>query len=110
MKRYCILLGIILLFSTSTVMAKGKKTGDANWRLNATVGLLSDYIWRGVSQTNAIPAAQSGYTLTHSCGVDMGIWGSNITADKTSLEVDVFAGYSGTLSGLNYRIGGLLYY
>ena len=92
------------------------------------VGLYSQYIFRGMTQTNHKPALQGGVDLTHSSGLYLGIWGSNISwltdgstaagSGETkyyksggSLELDLYGGYRYTFgSGLGIDIGALQYY
>ena len=96
------------------------------------VGLYSQYIFRGLTQTNRKPALQGGVDLTHSSGFYLGAWGSNISwlTDKSgvspianspsyytsggSLEIDLYGGYRHTFesigSGLGIDIGALQYW
>ena len=50
---------------------------DFTWTGN--VGLFSQYIFRGVSQTNEKPAVQGGFDLGHKSGLYAGVWGSNVS-------------------------------
>ena len=83
------------------------------------VGLYSQYIFRGLTQTNRKPALQGGVDLTHSSGFYLGAWGSNVNwlEDSTlyssgSLELDIYGGYRYNFgdSGLGIDIGALQYY
>jgi uncharacterized protein (TIGR02001 family) len=89
------------------------------------VGLYSQYIFRGMTQTNHKPALQGGVDLTHSSGLYLGMWGSNISwltdgtgTDETkyyksggSLELDIYGGYRYSFAnGLGIDIGALQYY
>ncbi|MBM3346046.1 MAG: hypothetical protein FJY55_06055 [Betaproteobacteria bacterium] len=42
------------------------------------VGLFSQYIFRGLTQTNESPALQGGFDYSHSSGFYVGTWASNI--------------------------------
>ena len=68
---------------------------------NAT--LISDYRYRGVSQTDKDIAIQGGVTVTHESGVYAGFWGSNLagwgTFGGSNTELDL-------LGGVNVPIGG----
>ena len=63
----------------------------------ATVTFASDYIWRGVSQTQNRPAIQGSFDISHESGFYIGAWGSNVEfqdGGPTSLELDAYAGFA----------------
>jgi len=88
------------------------------------VGLYSQYIFRGLTQTNRQPALQGGVDLTHSSGFYLGAWGSNISwlRDKIgtsqdsvytsggSLELDLYGGYRADFKGIGIDVGALQYW
>jgi len=83
------------------------------------VGLYSQYIFRGLTQTNKEPAIQGGIDLTHSSGFYLGAWASNVnwTVDSTyytsgSLEVDLYGGYRYNFgdTGVGIDVGALQYW
>jgi uncharacterized protein (TIGR02001 family) len=47
--------------------------------LTGNVGLYSQYIFRGLTQTNREPALQGGFDYSHSGGFYLGTWASNIS-------------------------------
>lgn len=82
------------------------------------VGLFSQYVFRGISQTNEDPALQGGFDYTHASGLYIGTWASNVSwlsdggaYDSSSLEIDVYGGYRGAFgeSGVTYDVGLLQY-
>jgi uncharacterized protein (TIGR02001 family) len=81
------------------------------------VGFVTDYLYRGISQTSGKPALQGGFDYAHSSGLYAGAWGSNISwiedtggAQSSSLEIDVYGGYKGTITGdLGFDVGLLTY-
>ncbi|WP_030130967.1 TorF family putative porin [Pseudomonas sp. QTF5] len=71
-------------------------TLNDNFSLDLTLGLVSDYRTRGISQTLGDPAVQAGATLVHSSGLYMGAWTSNVDFGgpyKTRQELEYYAGY-----------------
>ena len=85
---------------------------------SANIGLVSDYVYRGVSQTKEKPALQGGFDFKHSSGVYVGTWGSNVSwlrdaeADKhsgNSVELDVYAGYATSFGDFGIDVGVLRY-
>jgi uncharacterized protein (TIGR02001 family) len=82
------------------------------------IGLASQYIFRGLTQTGEEPALQGGVDYAHASGFYLGTWGSNISwledagaYDNSSLEVDVYGGYASTFgdTGIDYNVGLLQY-
>ena len=84
---------------------------------SANVSLASEYRYRGIAQTDGDPAVQGGFDWTHASGVYAGTWGSNVSwlsdADpgvSSSVELDVYGGYRGTLGEFGYDVGLLRYF
>ena len=91
---------------------------EPDFTFTANVGIFSQYVFRGVSQTNEKPALQGGLDLSHKSGFYVGTWGSNISwisdADprvSASLEWDIYGGYKGSLpADFGYDLGVMYYY
>lgn len=85
--------------------------------ITANVTLASEYVYRGISQTREKLALQGGFDYAHSSGLYVGTWGSNISwitdiepAATSNLELDVYAGYKGSInSDISYDVGVLHY-
>jgi uncharacterized protein (TIGR02001 family) len=85
---------------------------------SGNIALTSDYVFRGVSQTNEEPALQGGIEYAHDSGFYIGAWGSNISwlSDipgdiSSSLELDGYLGYRGSAGEIfAYDVGVLTYY
>lgn len=87
--------------------------------LTGNLGLYSQYIFRGLTQTDRDPALQGGFDYSHASGFYAGTWGSNISwlrdfgaySSGGSLEWDFYGGFKGTFgkSDFGYDVG-LLYY
>lgn len=75
--------------------------------------VVSDYRFRGISQTDKRFAVQGTFTVSHESGLYGTVWGSSIddyVAAGGDQEIDFIVGYATTLeSGLKID-GGLLYY
>ncbi|MBI1362308.1 MAG: hypothetical protein GC155_18695 [Alphaproteobacteria bacterium] len=83
---------------------------------SGNVAVTSDYVFRGISQSNSDMALQGGFDLTTSSGFYAGTWLSSIDfndASDANVEWDVYAGYTGSIgsTGLSYNVGvyGYLY-
>jgi len=84
--------------------------------LSANVSLTSDYIFRGISQTGGDPAIQGGFDYAHGSGFYIGTWASNVGwiedfqgYQSGSLELDIYAGYGGSLGDISYDLGIISY-
>lgn len=74
--------------------------------------LVSDYRFRGISQTDKRFALQGTISVTHESGFYATIWGSSIddyVAAGSDQELDFIAGYKKTIGGTTID-GGVLYY
>ncbi|HEX5363920.1 MAG TPA: TorF family putative porin [Gallionella sp.] len=83
----------------------------------ANVGLTTDYLVRGISQTSGNPAVQGGVDFVHSSGLYVGVWGSNVSwitdfgaTGSASLELDTYAGYRNSFAeDFSYDVGFIRY-
>jgi len=89
---------------------------------SANVGFVSEYFYRGISQTDDKPALQGGFDYgvefdeTSSLSGYLGIWASNVDfndgGDGANLEVDIYDGLKGKLfdTQLNWDAGFIYYW
>lgn len=99
----------VLAFSSAPALA-GTTIGDAE--ISANVGFVSDYAFRGISQSDESFAIQGGFDVSHTTGFYAGIWGSNVDfndGDEASAEIDLYAGYSGSIEDISYDLGFIYY-
>jgi len=81
---------------------------------SANVAMTTNYVWRGVSQSDLDPAIQGGFDFSHSSGLYAGTWGSNVdfdeaVADPADMEWDLYAGYSTEVNGVGIDVGVIQY-
>ena len=93
------------LISSISVLACGVPAfaqDEGPFTVTGSFALVSDYRFRGVSQTDEDMAVQGGLTLNHESGAYAGTWGSNLAGWGTfggpNIELDLFAGYKRSLS------------
>ncbi|MGH8708920.1 MAG: TorF family putative porin [Burkholderiales bacterium] len=76
------------------------------------MSIVSDYRFRGISQTFLEPAIQGGFDYSHSSGFYLGNWNSNVSslgyADGT-IEMDFYGGYKFAAGPLGLDVGLLQY-
>lgn len=86
-----------LMASSLVFAAAGASAEDigGGWDLSANVTLASDYVWRGISQTQGKGAIQGGADLAHESGFYIGTWASNVDFDSNaSSEWDFYTGFA----------------
>ena len=112
------LLAAASLLSLVTVSAMAQtKAPEPDHTLAYNVGVVTDYRFRGITQTNYKPALQAGVDFAHKSGFYLGAWGSNVSwvkefngASKGDLEIDLYGGFKGEITkGLGFDIGLISY-
>ena len=81
--------------------------------ISGNASLVSNYVWRGMTQTSDSPAVQGGVDLAYG-GFYTGVWGSAVDFDDTdngtaSSEFDIYAGYAGEVGKFSYDVGVIQY-
>jgi len=79
--------------------------------IEANVALSTDYIFRGVTQTNNDPAISGGFDYSFDNGFYAGVWASNVDfGDDASTEIDLYGGYAVEVSeGVELDFGYIYY-
>ena len=111
------LLAVTLAALTSgaatSALAADPKAPEPDFEISGNFALVSDYRFRGISQTDKDPAAQGGFDVAHKSGLAAGVWASNVSdwaAPGGSQEIDVYASYSGSLPAeIGYEVGVVRY-
>ncbi len=108
-----------LLLSTlalSTAAFAQTKAPEPDYTLSFNAGVVTDYRYRGISQSRLKPAVQGGLDYAHKSGFYLGAWASTIKwiedsgATDGKVELDLYGGYKGELAkGLAYDVGVLRY-
>ena len=93
---------ISTIISSTAVMAE----------VSANIGVTSNYIYRGVTQTTDGVAVSGGLDYALESGFYAGTWASNVDFGPGSeaVEIDLYGGYSGEFGGeLGYDVGYIYY-
>ncbi len=118
MKKIALACGAALLGMSAVAQAE--------W--SANIGVTSNYVWRGWTQTDDEAAVQGGVDYSHESGFYAGTWASNvnfpstttlttgfppttttIVNDDTGAEVDFYGGFAGEYDAIGYDVG-IVYY
>lgn len=116
MKKLAYALVLTGLVSVPTLALAADEPASPH-TLSANVALTSDYVFRGVSQTQGDPAIQGGVDYSHASGLYVGAWASTVKwvdkggyKDDNNFEIDLYGGYKGSLGEVGYDIGVITYY
>jgi uncharacterized protein (TIGR02001 family) len=84
------------------------------WTFPSSISLVSDYIWRGQTQTWGHPAVQAGIEADHISGFYAGFWGSNVSSHwlpNANLETDWSVGFRNAfMTDFKYDVGATYIY
>jgi uncharacterized protein (TIGR02001 family) len=82
--------------------------------VTGNVSLVSDYRFRGISQTYKGPAIQGGVDYAHSSGFYLGNWNSNVTSNiflgGSGIEMDFYGGWKKSFGDFGLDVGTIYYY
>lgn len=109
-----VLLSTLALSGGVFAQAAAPAAPEPDYTLSFNVGAVTDYRYRGVSQTRKKPALQGGADFSHKSGFYLGTWLSTIKWIKDGggdapLEWDIYGGYKGTAGPIGYDVGLLRY-
>jgi len=82
--------------------------------ITGNLAIVSDYRFRGITQTFEKPAIQGGIDYSHSSGFYLGNWNSNVSSGAGfpdgNLEMDFYGGYKATFGDFGLDVGAIYYY
>jgi uncharacterized protein (TIGR02001 family) len=133
MRKSLITVAVLGALAAPSFVFAAEKEAKSDFTTSGSVGLFSQYIFRGLTQTDRNPALQGNFDINHSSGLYLGMWGSNVswlrdkygdpstttvTSDSTyyrsggNLEIDVYGGFKSEIgkTGLGVDLGALQYY
>lgn len=89
-------LAASLLMAALPMTALADDASPFTWEITG----VSDYVFRGASQSDENPTGQAGLTYTHDSGFYVGTWASGVDfgGAKPDFEVDAFIGYNTDIS------------
>lgn len=89
--------------------------------LTGNVGMASNYIWRGATQSNDEAAVSGGIDYAHESGLYAGTWVSSLSSStdeghdagdnttSTQYEQDLYIGYAGEAGPISYDVSYIMY-
>jgi uncharacterized protein (TIGR02001 family) len=91
-------------------LATGAQAADRPMGLTFNVGASTDYVFRGISQTDEDPQIFGGADISFAGMGYAGVWASNVDfGDGTDAEFDLYAGVKPTLGPVALDFGAIYY-
>ena len=101
-------------FVSAQTAAPAAATPPSDHTIAGNVGLFSEYRFRGISQTFGKPAIQGGVDYSHSSGLYLGNWNSNVSSGagfpSGNLEMDLYGGWKKSWDDWGLDVGYIYYY
>ena len=100
-----------MITTTVTAVLLAAGTTSALAETSANVAVTTDYVFRGISQSDGAPAIQGGIDYEHQSGFAAGVWASSVddSVGDAGLEIDIYASYTGTVNEYGYSVGFINY-
>lgn len=112
MRKTVLSLALGAAFAVPSIAAA--QTPAATPAVTGNISLVSDYRFRGISQTFSKPALQGGFDYSHASGLYLGNWNSNVSQGagfpSANLEMDFYGGYKKTFGDIGLDVGFIYYY
>ncbi len=104
----------LFITTFTSFFSHAQEPKDLNYygELNATTTLISEYLFRGISQSDEKPALQGSVDWSHRNGLYAGIWASNVDfndGNQSRVEIDYYAGYIHNVEDWAFE-GGIVHY
>lgn len=112
MKRMLVATAAAIVLSGASIPDAHADLKFAGGDLTGNIGITSNYVFRGISNSDNHPAFQGGLDYNHDSGFFVGTWGSSVDFDdndEASIEWDLYGGYAKTWNGVTLK-GQFLYY
>ncbi len=115
MRKPLLALAVASAFALPTfAVADDKKEEASPHTFTGNLSLVSSYRFRGIDQTFGKPAIQGGIDYSHSSGIYLGNWDSNVSQGagypNGNLEMDFYGGWKKAWGDWGLDIGAIYYY
>ncbi len=106
------LLTASLALTSGGAFADNAPMSASQFKISANVAITSDYIFRGISQTNSGAAIQGGFDVTDGW-LYAGGWASNVdfgtAVPNADLELDLYGGLRPVIGSTTFDLGFIYY-
>jgi uncharacterized protein (TIGR02001 family) len=112
--RMSVLSAAVVAAASMSGIASAQQAAAPASPVAGNMSLVTDYRFRGISQTLGRPAIQGGFDYAHPSGVYLGNWNSNVSEAAGypggNLEMDFYGGWKKTFGDFGVDVGLLEYY
>jgi uncharacterized protein (TIGR02001 family) len=112
--RKTILAAAISAAAAVPGLANAQAAAQSPHTLTGNMAIVSDYRFRGISQTYEQPAIQGGIDYSHASGFYVGNWNSSVSgvsfASGGGIEMDFYGGFKKSFGDFGFDVGLLQYY
>ncbi len=112
--RYSKLFAVAFGCALSTIVNVEAKAETTTHKLTGNFAVVSDYRFRGLSQSYLRPAIQGGFDYAHASGWYLGNWNSSLSSNSynngAGLEMDFYGGHKFNITSSVQGDVGLLHY
>ena len=95
-------------------LAQAQAAASSPHTLTGNMAIVSDYRFRGISQTYTQPAIQGGIDYAHASGFYIGNWNSSVSGlsypSGGGIEMDLYGGFKKSFGDFAFDVGLLQYY
>jgi uncharacterized protein (TIGR02001 family) len=112
MRKSLLSLSVAAALAAPTLAAA--QAAPAPSPITGNMSIVSDYRFRGISQTFELPAIQGGIDYAHASGIYLGNWNSSVSGlsftDTAGIEMDFYGGWKTSFGDIGLDVGLLQYY
>lgn len=111
MRKSLLSLSMALALATPTLAAAQAASALP---VTGNMSIVSDYRFRGISQTYLGPAIQGGVDYAHASGFYLGNWNSSVAGQiytgGSGIEMDFYGGYKQSFGDIGIDVGSIYYW
>lgn len=93
--------------------APASPAATSQFTITGSAAIVSQYRFRGISQSDNKPAVQGAFTIAHASGFYLSVWGSSASANNAvnigGTEIDVYGGYTHAIGKSGVTVDAGLY-
>ncbi|MBU6267205.1 MAG: TorF family putative porin [Sphingomonadales bacterium] len=121
-KLLCAAAALSFGFASEAAFADTAPAPTPEWTITGSAAIVSQYKFRGLTQSDSKPAVQASITVSHASGFYISMWGSSGASSRTDpttgkayvspnegTEIDIYGGYTHAIGSSGVTFDGGLY-